>query len=104
MGSKDIIGGKVYILLLPPHPFYDFDVFFLYLYHVPSGSVGKESACNAGDPGSIPGSGTSPGEGDGNPLQCSCLENSMDSHGVIKSRTRVGPADGARLPWSQLEG
>ena len=96
MGSKDIIGGKVYILLLPPHPFYDFDVFFLYLYHVPSGSVGKESACNAGDPGSIPGSGTSPGEGDGNPLQCSCLENSMDGgawwavvHGVAKSWIRL---------------
>ena len=44
----------------------------------PSGSVGKESACNAGDLGSIPGSGRSPGEGNGNPLQYSCLENSMD--------------------------
>ena len=38
-------------------------------------SVGKESACNAGDLGSIPGSGRSPGEGNGNPLQYSCLEN-----------------------------
>ena len=37
----------------------------------------KESACNAGDPGSIPGLGSSPGEGHGNPLQDSCLENSM---------------------------
>ena len=36
--------------------------------------VGKESACNAGDPGSIPGSGRSPGEGNGHPLQYSCLE------------------------------
>ena len=36
-------------------------------------SVGKESACSAGDPGLIPGSGRSPGEGNGNPLQCSCL-------------------------------
>ena len=44
----------------------------------PSGSVGKESACNAGDLGSIPGLGKSPGEGNGNPLQYSCLENSMD--------------------------
>ena len=44
----------------------------------PSGSVGKESAYNAGDLGSIPGSGRSPGEGNGNPLQYSCLENSMD--------------------------
>ena len=40
----------------------------------PSGSVSKESACNSGDPGSIPGSGRSPGEGNGNPLQYSCLE------------------------------
>ena len=44
----------------------------------PSGSDGKASACNAGDPGSIPGLGRSPGEGNGNPLQYSCLENSMD--------------------------
>ena len=52
------------------------------------------SACNAGDPGSIPGSGGSPGEGNGNPLQHSCLENSMDRGawqatvpGVAKSLT-----------------
>ena len=44
----------------------------------PGGSEGKASACNAGDPGSIPGSGRSPGEGNGNPLQYSCLENPMD--------------------------
>ena len=44
----------------------------------PSGPDGKESACNAGDPGSIPGLGRSPGEGNGNPLQYSCLEDSMD--------------------------
>ena len=44
----------------------------------PGGSDGKASACNVGDPGSIPGSGRSPGEGNGNPLQYSCLENSMD--------------------------
>ena len=56
----------------------------------------KESACNAGDPGSIPGWGRSPGEGNGNPLQYACLENSMDGgawwalvHGVTKSRTRL---------------
>ena len=41
----------------------------------PHSSVGKESACNAGDLGSIPRSGRSPGEGTGNPLQYSCLEN-----------------------------
>ena len=42
------------------------------------GSDGKASAYNAGDPGSIPGSGRSPGEGNSNPLQYSCLENPMD--------------------------
>ena len=56
----------------------------------------KESACNVGDPGLIPKSGRSPGEGNGNPLQCSCLENPMGReawwtivHGVSKSRTRL---------------
>ena len=56
----------------------------------------KESACNAGDPGSIPGLGRSPGGGHGNPLQYSCLENLMDRgawctivHRVIKSGTRL---------------
>ena len=44
----------------------------------PRGSGGKESACNAGDPGLIPGSGRSPEEGNGNPLQYSFLENPMD--------------------------
>ena len=45
----------------------------------PHSSVGKESDCNAGDLGSIPGSGRFPGEGNGNPLQYSCLENPTDS-------------------------
>ena len=44
----------------------------------PGGSDGKESACNAGDQGSVPGLGRSPGGGNGNPLQYSCLEDSMD--------------------------
>ena len=59
----------------------------------PHSSVGKESACNAGDLGWIPGSGRSPGEGNGNPLQYSCLENPMDrgawwatAHGVARVR------------------
>ena len=46
--------------------------------HFPVGSDGKESACNVGEPGSTPGSGRSPGEGNGNPLQYSCLDNSID--------------------------
>ena len=44
----------------------------------PGGSDGKASACNVGDLGSIPGLGRSPGEGNGNPFQDSCLENPMD--------------------------
>ena len=44
---------------------------------IPGGSEGKVSAYNAGDPGSIPGLGRSPGEGNGNPLQYFCLENAM---------------------------
>ena len=62
----------------------------------PGGSHGKVSACNVGDLGSIPGSGRSPREGNGNPLQYFCLENSMDGrdwyaivHGVAKSQTRL---------------
>ena len=60
----------------------------------PSSSDGKESACKAEDPDSIPGSGRSPGGGNGNPLQDSCLQNPMDRrtwwakvHGVAKTRT-----------------
>ena len=48
------------------------------IWNFPDGSVGKESACNAGDSGLIPGSGRSPGEGNVNPLQYSCLGNPMD--------------------------
>ena len=50
----------------------------LYLGKALISSDGKVSAYNAGDPGSIPGLGRSPGEGNGNPLQYSCLENPMD--------------------------
>ena len=62
----------------------------------PGGSDGKASAYNAGDLGLIPGLGRSSGEGNGNPLQYSCLENSMDQgawwatvRGVAKSLTRL---------------
>ena len=56
----------------------------------PCGSAGKNSSCNAGDLGSNPGLGRSPGEGKGSPLQYSGLENSVDYtvHGVAKSRTQ----------------
>ena len=86
----------------------------------------RGSACNMGDPGSIPGSGRSPGEGNGNPLQYSCLENSMDGedwwaifHGVAKSWTRLsnftcfhfhcilhcsqcGPVSGIKNTWNSF--
>ena len=62
----------------------------------PGGSAGEESVCSAGDMGSIPGLGRSPGRGCGNPLQYSCLENPMDRgawqravHGVAKSQIRL---------------
>ena len=74
------------------HRYPDSSLCFLF----PGGSDGKASACNAGDPGSIPGWGRSPGEGNGNPLQYSCLENPTDGeawqatvYGVAKSRTRL---------------
>ena len=65
-------------------------------YHMgfPGGSDGKEYACNAGDLDSIPGSGRSPGEGNGNPLQYFCLANPTDTgawwataHAIAKSQT-----------------
>ena len=62
----------------------------------PGGSDSKESAFNVGDPGSIPGLGRPPGEGNSNPLQYSCWKNSMDRgtwqatvHGVAKSQTQL---------------
>ena len=58
----------------------------------PGGSDGKASACNVGDPGLIPGSGRSPGEGNGNSLQYSCLGNPMDR----------GPLEGYS-PWDRKE-
>ena len=68
----------------------------LHFMYFPCGSAGKESACNAGDLGLISELGRFPGEGNGNPLQYSCLENPMDGrawqatvHGVMKSQTRL---------------
>ena len=64
------------------------------IHGIPGGSDSKESACNAADPGLIPGSGRFPGEENSNPLQYSCLENPMDRkawrvtvHGVTQSQT-----------------
>ena len=70
--------------------------FFQFYSYFSGGSDGKVSVCNAGNLGSIPGSGRPPGGGNGNPFQYSCLENSMDCslsrssvHGVTKSRTQL---------------
>ena len=80
----------------------------------PGGSDGKASVCNAGDLGSIPGSGRSAGEGNGNPFQYYCLENPMDRgtwwaavHGATKSWTRlsdVPPQKGRAESLTRLMG
>ena len=69
----------------------DYNFLLFYFSLIPCSLVSKESACSAGDLGSIPESGRSPGEGNGNPLQYSCLENPMDRgpwqaivHGVAR--------------------
>ena len=61
---------------------YNVNYFTILLSDFPGGSDGKASVSNAGDPGSIPGSGRSPGEENGNPLQYYCLENPMDRGAV----------------------
>ena len=77
----------------------------------PCSSNSKDSACNAGDPGLIPGSGRSSGEGIGNPLQYSCLENPMDRgdwwatvRGVAQSRTRLSNPTDCSPPGSSVPG
>ena len=72
-GSRDLIAAQVRELGGNKWSF-----LFLLFGGFPGGSDGKASACNVGDLGSIPGLGRSPGEGNGKPLQYSCLENSMD--------------------------
>ena len=84
-----------------PHRIKHYSMFFVFHFSIvtlgfPGGSDGKASACSAGDLGSIPGSGISSGEGNGNPVQYSYLENPMDGgawqaivHEVTKSGTRL---------------
>ena len=79
LARNDACDNKEHVLVIPP-----------------GGSYGKDSACNVGDPGSVPWSEIFPGEGNGNPLQYSFLENLMDGgawqatvHGVSKSWTRL---------------
>ena len=69
---------------------------FVWIQDFPPSSVGKESACNAGKMDSTPGSGKSPGEGNGNPLQYSCLENPMD-RGDLRATQSMGRKSRTRL-------
>ena len=75
------------------------------------GSDGKEFACNAGDLGSMPGSGRSPGEGNGNPLQYSCLGNPMDKgawratvHLLEKGMATHSSILAWEIPWTKEPG
>ena len=70
----------------------------------PVSSAGKESVCNAGDPGSIPGLGRCPGEGNGNPLLYSCLGNPMDRgawQAMVREVTKVGHSLVTKPPLSE---
>ena len=75
--------------------------YFSYSWGFPGGSDGKASACNVGDPGSIPGSGRSPGDGKGYPLQHSGLENSMDLYSPW-GRKESDTTEGLSLSLSQI--
>ena len=73
---------------------------YTYIWGFAGGSDGKESICNAGDLGLIPGLGRSPGDGNGNPLQYSCLENSMDRGAWWATVHRVAESD--TIEWLTL--
>ena len=72
----------------------------------PCSSVDKDSACSAGDPGSIPGLGRSPGEGNGNPLQYPCPENSHGQRSLVGcspwGRKELGTIEWLTLPYFTL--
>ena len=92
----------------PSYFLYD-NVYLVDLWGFPCGSDGKASTYNAGNPGSISGSRSSPGEGNGNPLQFSCLENPMDGgarqatvHGVAKSQTGLSDFTSFHLSFVDL--
>ena len=98
LGGEDLMekGMAIHSSILAPRPKKKKDGLKEILWGFPCSSGGKVSACNAGDLGLIPESGRSPGEGNGNPLQYSCLENPMDQgtwwatvHGVTKSQTQL---------------
>ena len=81
-----------------------FNCHFIKQTDFPGGSDGKASASNAGDPGSVPGSGRSPGKGNGNPLQYSCLGNSHGQRRLVWLQSiglqRVGPELETKKQWN----
>ena len=77
-GTLKIYTYDLTIYVTQPSAFFHITLCCLYFHELPWWLRGKEPACNAGDVGSIPGSGKTPGEGNGNPPQYSCLENSTD--------------------------
>ena len=90
-----ILNSKLFTFFVLAKKYRSIDFLFAYM-HLPCSSDSKESACNAGDLGSISGSGRSSGEGNGNTLQYSCLKNPMDRgawwatvHGVTKTGPRL---------------
>ena len=97
--ESEYICMHVYMCVCNIYMFVYMSVIYIYIFifiyiGFPGGSDGKESTCNAGDLGLFPGLGSSPTEGNGYPLQYSCLENAMDRaawqavvHGVTKSCT-----------------
>ena len=90
----------MYSLIFIPGPSSQGEEGFLSLFSLPGGSEGVESACNAGDLGLIPGLGRSPREGNGNPLQCSYLENFMGRRAwwaVVQSRKELDTTEGLTL-------
>ena len=89
--------------------FFHLECAFMLVMDFPCCSEVKASTCNMGDLGSIPGSGRSLGEGNGNPLQYSCLENPMDKeawwatvHAVAKSQTRLSESRRCSKNWVEI--
>ena len=94
--ESSALAGGFFTTEPPEKPYIIYYIIIYISVAFPGGSDGKAPAYNVGGPGSIPGSGRSLGEGNGNPLQYSCLENPMDGgawlapvHGVTKSWTRL---------------
>ena len=90
-----------FIPLIITLEFYSYYIRKIHDYHSSGGSEGKESACNVGDLGSVPGSGRFPGEGSGYPLQYSCLENPMQ-RGSLAGSSPWGCKEAGMTEWLML--